>query len=267
MGKAARLKQQRRIAQVKPPPVGKQRPVRERMQLVWAGTGAVVVLVAVVVGVLLATRSSANVPSAAPPSAADRDAPAALIQAADAVDFHPTTEPGTGEMEGQPASAGLPPANPHLLAVGTTAPSFTLRTPQGKSVSLTSYRGKVVLLEFFATWCPHCNAEAPHLRTIYASLGHNKFAFVSVNADGEDAASVFAFHRYFGLLYPALLDPSRHPGSFHQEGAAGPVSTEYKVEDFPTFYILDRQGRITWRNDGEQPDALLRQELLRAARA
>ena len=266
MGKAARLKEQRR-AVPKPPPVGKQRPATENTRrLIWAASGGLIVLVVIVVGVLLATRSS---PKAAPPAAAsasDRNAPASLVSAADAVGFHPTTEPGVGEVEGQPASAAQPPENQNLLPVGSTAPAFTLSTPQGQKVSLSDYRGKAVLLEFFATWCPHCNAEAPHLHDLYASLRNKKVAFVSVNADGETAPSVFAFHRYYGLQYPALVDPSSQPGSFDQQGAAGKVTTSYEVEAYPTFYVLDPQGRITWRSDAEQPDALLRQQLLKAAR-
>lgn len=131
------------------------------------------------------------------------------------------------------------------------APNFTLKTPQGKSVSLSQYRGKAVLLEFFATWCPHCNAEAPHLRAIANSLPKGT-AIVSVNADGESAPSVFAFHRYYGLPYPALVDSSSQPGSFNSPGAAGPVTKKYQVQAFPTFYVVGPNGRVTWRDDGEQ---------------
>ena len=223
-------------------------------------------LIAVVVVLLLTTRSSPKTaPQSTNISAADRNASTSLVNAANAIGFHPTTEPGVGTMEGQPASAARPPSNPKLIPVGKQAPSFTLDTPQGTAVSLSSFRGKAVLLEFFATWCPHCNAEAPHLERLYASLPKAKIAFVSVNADGETAPSVFAFHRYYGLQYPALVDPSSHPGSFNVQGAAGRVSTEYQVEDFPTFYVLDPHGKIVWRSDGEQPDALLRQQLLAAA--
>jgi hypothetical protein len=84
---------------------------------------------------------------------------------------------------------------------------------------------------------------------------------VSVNADGETAPSVFAFHSYYGLQYPALVDPSSRPGSFNGQGAAGKVSTEYSADAYPTFYVIDPLGKITWRSDGEQPDALLEQEL------
>jgi peroxiredoxin len=259
MGKAARLRAKR------PPPVGKQRPLGERTRPVLLGTSALIAAVVVAVVVLLATRSPGAPPPAATVSAADRNAPASLVTAAGAVGFHPTTEPGVGQVESQPASAAEAPSNPNLLAVGSTAPAFTLETPEGRQVSLARLRGKAVLLEFFATWCPHCDAEAPHLRRLYASLPRRRYAFVSVNADGENAASVFAFHRYFGLQFPGLLDSSSQPGSFSRPGAPGPVTNSYRVQTYPTFYVIDRAGRIAWRSDGEQPDALLRQELASAA--
>lgn len=261
MGKAARLRQERRLT---PPPVGKQQHVEQRT--VWLGTGGILAVVAVVVVVLLATRTSPKVAAAAPVTAADRNAPASLVQAANDVGFHPTTEPGVGQLEGRPASSALPASNPDLLPVGSAAPGFTLRTPQGRGVSLASYRGKTVLLEFFASWCPHCNAEAPHLAKLARSLGGRGVRLLSVNADGETAPSVFAFHRYYGLPYPALVDPSTKPGSFNAPGDAGQVSTAYRVQSFPTFYVINPAGKITWRSDGEQPDALLRAQLLQAAK-
>jgi peroxiredoxin len=262
VGKAARLKEQRRVAVASLAPSSRS---VDRTWLVWGSTAIVAALVAIVVGVLLATRSTNTTAPAARDTAADRHAPPALVRSADAVGFHPTTEPGVGQVEGTPASASAPPSNPDLLPVGSRAPAFSLRTPQGAKVSLESMRGKAVLLEFFATWCPHCNAEAPHLRQLAASLPDRRYAIVGINADGEDAASVFAYHRYFGLAFPALLDPSLRPGSFHQPGAPGGVSTRYRVGGYPTFYVIDPQGRITWRSDNEQPDASLRLELARAA--
>ena len=252
MDRAALLEQRRR-----------RKPLAQR--IVWGSSGGVIVVIAMIVIALVEHRASPAVAPPATPSAADRDAPAALVAAANAVGFHPTTEPGVGEIESRPASAAGSPTSTVLLPVGSTAPNFTLKTPQGQSISLSDYRGKAVLLEFFATWCPHCNAEAPHLRRLYSALPKSKIAFVSVNADGESAPSVFAFHRYYGLAYPALVDPSSHPGSFDNPGTAGTVSSQYGVESFPTFYVLSPKGRIVWRSDGEQPDALLRQLLERSA--
>jgi len=259
MGKASRLKAQRAKT---PPPVGKQGTAIPP-RLLWLAVAGVAGVVAVVVVVLVVGRSNTSTPPAA--SGSDKNTSAALVSAANAVGFHPNTEAGVGTIEDKAPSAATAPSTDALLAEGTTAPDFTLKTPQGTKVSLSDFRGKAVLLEFFATWCPHCDAEAPHLKKLFASLPKAKYAWVEVNADGEDAASVYAYHRYFGLSSPSLLDPSTQPGSFAQPGAAGPVTTEYQVAAFPTFYVLDPHGKIVWRSDGEQPDALLRQQLKAAA--
>ena len=82
-------------------------------------------------------------------------------------------------------------------------------------------------------------------------------------------ASVYAYHRYFGIRDPAVLDLGTGPatGSFHQPGNAGPVTTQYQVQSFPTFYVVDPKGKVAWASDGEQPDALIRQQLTKAAGA
>ena len=228
----------------------------------------VAIVTVVAVGVLAATTGSkSGSPRIVTIPVADRKAGTALLQAAEAVGFRPTSESGAGEVESRPLTGASQPAAKDLLPVGSAAPRFTLRTPAGEAVSLASLRGKTVLLELFATWCPHCAAEAPHLKAMYAKLPHDRYAFASVNADSEDAASVLAYHIWFGLPFPALLDPGTDPGSFRSAGSPGPVSTKYKVKLFPTFYVIDSQGRIAWSAAGEQPDALLLQQLRRASRA
>ena len=244
---------------------GSREPARRAELATWLMTAGVVAAIGLGTVYLLANRQSAPAPKAAKTqSAADRNAPASLVAAADAIGFHTSTEPGVGQMEGEQASAAQGPSTSDLLKPGTVAPPFTLKTPQGEAVSLSDYKGKAVLLELFATWCPHCQAEAPHLARLAAQLKPHGVQFVSINADSENAASVFAFHRYFGLPYPALVDQGRPTGSFTQQGASGPVTSAYHLHSYPTFYVIKPDGTVAWASDGEQPDALLRQQAIAA---
>jgi thiol-disulfide isomerase/thioredoxin len=238
---------------------------RSRFWMALGLTGAV--LAVVVVAVVAAVTSKAPTARHVALPAGDRSASIALRAAARNVHFYPHQVAGGGRIESQPVGGITPAAVSGLLAPGTTAPSFNLRTPEGAKVSLASLRGKTVLLELFATWCPHCAAEAPHLKTLYGKLSPKRFALVAVNADGEDPASVLAYHIYFGLPFPALLDPSATPGSFSHPGSPGPVSKAYKLKAYPTFYVIDRRGKIAWSAVGEQPDALLLAELRNASAA
>ena len=225
----------------------------------------IAVFVALVVGGVLLARSSSK-PRVVTIPKADRNATAALIRAAEDVGFRPPSLGSAGEIEDRPAAAAKI-LTKGLLAAGAQAPDFTLRTPTGTPLSLHALRGKAVLLEFFATWCPHCNAEAPHLKDLYASLPHTKVAFVSVDGNSDDAPSVFAYHVWYGLPFPALLDQGAKTVTFPEHGPLGPVSQRYGVSSWPTFYVLDARGRVSWRSGGEQPDELLARELRRAVPA
>ncbi len=206
-------------------PLPGRQPLSKRTRQVFAIALALALAVAVVAAVVFATTSSnAPPPRALTLSGEDRAASPALVRAARAIGFFPTTAAGAGTLPDAPAVAAKPPGNPDLLPVGSQAPPFTLKTPVGRSVSLADFRGKAVLLEIFATWCPHCAAEAPHLRDLADSMPKSKFAFVTVDGSGADAPSVFAYHAYFGLPFPALLDPApgASPVTFPDHGTAGP---------------------------------------------
>jgi peroxiredoxin len=262
MAQAKQRPPKRKASQARTAP---ERPGPAGQAVAWVLTVGVVMAIGLGTLYLLHHRNEAPPPKRASSiSAADQNAPKALVKAANAIGFHTVTEPGTGLLESQPASAAPGPSTPDLLKPGSTAPPFTLKTPQGATVSLSDFRGHPVLLEFFATWCPHCQAEAPHLRALANSLQPQGARFVSVNADSENAASVFAFHRYFGLPYPALLDPGHPPGSFTSQGGSGPVTSAYHLRAYPTFYVITPSGKVYWASDGEQPDALLREKILAA---
>jgi peroxiredoxin len=224
----------------------------------------------VVVGVTVAVIFSVTIPGAAPAaSAATPGTPATsqgtLAAAADALGFRQSTAADVGVVENLPPDTPLLAPSESLLPVGARAPDFTLFTATGEKVRLSDFSGKTILLEFFATWCPHCQAEVQHLTKLYASLPPDRFSFLSVNADSEDPASLYAFDRFFHLHWPALLDPGSPAGSYRQAGGAGPVTRTYGVELYPTFYIIDPKGRVAWRNDREQPDFLIVQKLQDAA--
>ena len=253
--------------------------MRRTLLLVTAG----VLVAGITIAVVLTARSGASPaslapatepsPGAAAPAPAGSSAQAgsgspgldALAAAADALGFKQTTAANVGVVENLPPDTPLLAPSRSLLAVGAVAPDFVLSTAKGEKVRLSDYRGKAVLLEFFATWCPHCQAEVQHLTRLYESLPHSDFAFLSVNADSEDPASLYAFDRYFHIPWPTLLDPGSPAGSYKQSGGAGPVTRAYGVALYPTFYIVDARGKISWRNDREQPDMLISQRLHDAA--
>jgi peroxiredoxin len=159
--------------------------------------------------------------------------------------------------------AVFPPGKEALRPLGAPAPGFTLRTTAGETVSLQQLRGKVVLLEFCASWSSHCVAEVPILNRL---LALSPAAVLYVDGDSEDAASVAAFGRTFHARFPLALDPGPTTVTFPAHGPRGPVTARYHVANFPTFYVLDPQGRVTWRSAGEQSVAVLARELRRAAR-
>ena len=131
------------------------------------------------------------------------------------------------EVELQPAAVNEPG-----LLEGSPAPSFQLIRADGGSVRLEDYRGQVVLLNFWATWCLPCRTEMPLIQATYERLGEQGFVALGVNFD-EPAEEVIAFGEELEIGFPLLLDPG------------GEIQRLYRVVGYPTSVILDRQGRIT----------------------
>lgn len=122
-----------------------------------------------------------------------------------------------------------------LLAVGTVAPSFTLNDLDGKSVSLSDFRGKQVVLHFWASWCPDCREETPQLKAAQAAADPSKVVFVSVSFDRK----VEAFEAY--VRDNALGGVQLFDASGKKESVVG---TSYHVKWIPATYLIGPDGRI-----------------------
>lgn len=115
--------------------------------------------------------------------------------------------------------------------IGAPAPDFTMPSLDGKAVSLSDYRGKVVLLNFFATWCPPCRAEMPDLAAAYKGLKDRGLEIVAVNLQ-EDQPTVSGYAKSLGLTFTVLLDREAK------------VFGQYHVTGLPTTYFIDRDGVV-----------------------
>ena len=118
-------------------------------------------------------------------------------------------------------------------AAETLAPDFVLMTADGASIRLSELRGKVVLLNFWATWCPPCKAEMPDLDVLHREYG-SAHDFIVLGIDNlETAAAVRDFASQGHIAFPLLLDED------------GVVAEQlYAVRSLPTSMIVDREGRI-----------------------
>lgn len=116
---------------------------------------------------------------------------------------------------------------------GFMAPDFTLETSAGETITLSELRGKVVLLNFWATWCPPCRAEMPAFERAYQKYGDQGFVVVAVNVTyQDDREDAIAFADEFGLTFPILFDMD------------GAVSEKYQSNALPTSYFIDQDGII-----------------------
>ena len=146
--------------------------------------------------------------------------------------------------EGSSAAGGaLPPAP----AVGHPAPDFTVTDAAGKTFKLSALRGTPVVLNFWATWCPPCQAELPELQAGSQRLA-GQVAIVGLN-QGETPEQVKAFAQQTGLTYPIPLDPNMA------------VSGVYGVRNLPTTFFIDRSGVIRDMQLGALNEATLAQHL------
>lgn len=136
------------------------------------------------------------------------------------------------------------------------APAVAGTTITGKHLSLSAYRGEVVVLNFWGSWCSPCRAEAPGLGTLARQLQGKGVQFVGVDIrDQPDSA--LAFDQQFGVSYPSLSDPNDQIAlEFHSTVPPSAI---------PTTVIIDRQGRIAARVVGEASYAQLKSLITQVA--
>ena len=115
--------------------------------------------------------------------------------------------------------------------VGTQAEDFRLTDLEGKSQSLSQYRGKIVLVNFWATWCKPCTTEMPAMQNMYDKLRGKGFVVLAVN-ELEDDAKVREHIKQFGHTFPVLMDHDNK------------VANQFGVFGLPVSVFIDQEGRV-----------------------
>ena len=120
------------------------------------------------------------------------------------------------------------------LKKGVAAPDITLSNTKDSLVSLSSFKGKVVLLDFWASWCGPCRESNPKLVKLYDEFKNQGFEIVAVSLDQNRKAWLQAV-KQDGLAYTQLLDP---------RGSSSEIANRYGIYQIPTSYLIDKQGRL-----------------------
>jgi thiol-disulfide isomerase/thioredoxin len=152
-----------------------------------------------------------------------------------------------------PEFAG-PTTDPAPRIVGKPAMDFRLRNLDGEQVALSSYKGKLVLLDFWATWCVPCRAELPILEKLHREFAAKDAAIATVDV-GENIETVGKYVRGEKYTFPVLLDEDEE------------MQWQYRLVAFPSLVVIDKQGRVTDLIGGALNEEQLRVALKRARSA
>ncbi|ULA63929.1 MAG: Thiol:disulfide oxidoreductase related to ResA [Nitrospira sp.] len=147
--------------------------------------------------------------------------------------------------EGNPSA--MPAAERGVVKVGEEAPNFQLRDLNGNTVSLSQLRGKVVLVNFWATWCGPCRIEMPAMEQLYRSYSRKDFEILAVSTDPQGAAVTRPFQQEMGFTFPILHDAEYRIGLM------------YGARSLPMTFMVDRNGIVRQKVPGARdwggPDA------------
>lgn len=132
------------------------------------------------------------------------------------------------------------PAGRKLIAIGDKAPDFRLPASDGRQVSLSDFRGRMVMVHFWATWCPPCVEEMPALDKLNKAMAGTDFAMLAVSVDEGGVEAVAPFMLSNRLSLPVLFNPG------------GSVAALYGTFKFPETYIVDREGVVRYKVIGSR---------------
>lgn len=136
------------------------------------------------------------------------------------------------------------------LAKGELSPDFELTTLEGEKVKLSDYQGKKVILNFWATWCPPCRAEMPHMQNYFEEhAAGNNVEILAVNLTTEDRGidKVQNFVKEYELTFPIPMDEK------------GDIGTLYQAVTIPTSYMIDTEGRVQNKIVGPMNETMMKE--------
>ncbi len=139
-------------------------------------------------------------------------------------------------------------ADHKIPKVGDRAPDFTLQGLDGKEHKLSVYKGKVLLINFWGTFCPPCVREMPAMQRMYDKYKGEDFEILAINLD-ESTVSVQSFVKQYKLHFPILMDKNT-------------IRRKYGVSSYPTSFFVDKNGKITEIVIQEMDDAFIESRII-----